>query len=157
MATLAKRFLTAIGAAMLTVGADAMQGSPQRRTGAKNPDGAVAAGVSRDTGKPMYTTDADAPGSYNWNEAAAYCAALETGGHDDWRVPSRTELNQLFKSRSAIPGLNTRGSFPAGWYWSSLEHASSSNVAWAQRFSDGFQSWSGKGGEFSLRCVRSPE
>jgi hypothetical protein len=120
-------------------------------------DDTVYAGVSPDTGRPMYTTQADAPLSLRWKEALDYAHDGMTGGHghDDWRVPTKNELNVLFNNRATIGGFNESGSNPAGSYWSSTETDIFGDAwAWAQRFSDGDQHWRLKQGHPSLRCVR---
>jgi hypothetical protein len=121
------------------------EGAPVRHI----PDGAIHAGISPVTGKPMYTTPKDAPLTYTFDQAQAYCAALDTG-NKDWRVPTKAELNVLFQNRDAIGGFDTTGSIPAGWYWSSSRYTF---TAWAQRFSDGFQDYGSKTYASSLRCV----
>src|SRR5438270_454680 len=100
-------------------------------------DGTVEAGISPETGRTMYTTAADAPGTFTFDEAKDYCAGFDANGHHDWRVPTKNELNELFNNRAAIGGFNESGSDPAGWYWSSTVNYSF--TAWAQRFSDGAQ------------------
>src|ERR1039458_6469394 len=75
------------------------------RIGCTRPEG-VYAGISPDTDKLMYTTAKDAPGTYDWYGGNAYCAALEKYGHQDWRMPTKGELNELFKGRAAIGGFN---------------------------------------------------
>ncbi|WP_428566729.1 MAG: DUF1566 domain-containing protein [Solidesulfovibrio sp. DCME] len=39
----------------------------------------------------------------NWDNAGAYCAALDTGGHTDWRLPSRREIATLVSYNRDIP------------------------------------------------------
>jgi hypothetical protein len=122
------------------------------KPGDKMPDGAVYAGISPDTNKPMYATPADAPLTYTFNQAQKYAEHLDAYGHKDWRVPTKGELNVLFQNRAAIGGFDISGSDPAGWYWSSSQLY---NVkAWGQRFSDGDQKYYSKNGDSSLRCVR---
>jgi hypothetical protein len=73
------------------------------------------------------------------NVAASSAAALAdsytstgTGGtYDDWYLPSKDELNQLYLNRAAV------GGFVASNYWSSSED--SANSAWRQSFSTGDQ------------------
>src|SRR5579884_1282501 len=101
-------------------------------------DGTIYAGISPETGKPMYTTPADAPGTMDWEDATKYATQLYANGYQDWRVPTRGELNVLFNNRAAIGGFNRTGSGLAGWYWSSTEDY---GYAWAQRFSDGTRLW----------------
>jgi hypothetical protein len=74
-------------------------------------DGTIYAGISPDTGRPMYTTPADAPLTYSFNQARHYASRLDAHGHLDWRVPTKVELNVLFNSRGAI------GGFSGHWHW----------------------------------------
>jgi hypothetical protein len=132
------------------------------KPGDRMPDGTVCAGISPDTQKPMYTTPVDAPLTMQWNEAMQYAATLDVHGHQDWRVPTKNELNVLFQNRAAIGGFNETGSGSAGSYWSSMRSTWSpafrnvkGGYAWAQRFSDdGDQDWSHTLNGSSLRCVR---
>ena len=116
------------------------------------PDGTIYAGVSPDTGRPMYTTPKDAPLTCNINVATEYASKLDAHGRSDWRVPTRAELNVLFQNRVPIGKFDTSGSNPAGWYWSSSQYGKYN--AWVQRFSDGGQGKGGKGLAASVRCVR---
>ena len=120
--------------------------------GAKMPDGTIYAGISPDTNKPMYTTPADAPSLMSFDQAKEYAAQLDAHGHQDWRVPTREELNALFINRFAIGGFNTNGGRPAGWYWSSTQDDWWS--AWDQRFLDGIVCDLYKNPHSSVRCVR---
>jgi hypothetical protein len=122
------------------------------RIGAVMTDGTVFAGISPDTGKPMYTTPADAPLTMTFNEAKEYAAKLDTHGYTDWRVPNKAELNVLFNNRAAIGGFNLTGSSPAGWYWSASQGLKWD--AWDQRFSDGYQNGNLKVSHSTVRCVR---
>jgi hypothetical protein len=117
--------------------------------------GTVFAGISPDTNKPMYTTAKDAPLTYTFNQAQKYAARLNKENahdHDDWRVPTKNELDVLFNNRAAIGGFDISGSDSAGWYWSSSRYGYYG--AWAQRFSDGLQYDGFKYDASSLRCVR---
>jgi hypothetical protein len=122
------------------------------RIGDKMPDGSVYAGTSPDTGKAMYATPKDAPLTYTFNKAKEYAANLNAYGHQDWHVPTKSELNVLFQNRAAIGGFDISGSYPAGWYWSSSQLISVG--ARDQRFSDGDQGYLLKYNDSSLRCVR---
>jgi hypothetical protein len=55
-------------------------------------DGTIYAGISPDTDKPLYTTPADAPLTYTFNQAQEYAAALDAHGHHDWRVPTLAKI-----------------------------------------------------------------
>jgi len=117
-------------------------------------DGTVYAGISPDTNKPIYTTPKDAPGIYSLEQAGSYCADLRAGDHDDWRMPTKGELNVLYNNRAAIAGFDESGSDPGGWYWSSSPIQPPYIGAWDQRFSDGRQSRAIDYAGNALRCVR---
>src|SRR2546425_3898208 len=102
--------------------------------GDRMPDGTVYAGISPETGKPMYTTPTDARLTMNWEQAMEYATKVDAHGHQDWRVPTKGELNVLFNNRAAIGGFNDTGRHPGGRYWSSTEAVLG---AWDQRFSNG--------------------
>jgi hypothetical protein len=122
--------------------------------GKKMPDGTVYAGVSPDTNKRLYTTPEDAPGVYTWSAGAEYCKALSTGAHHDWRMPTIGELAVQFNNRADIGGFNETGRMhnATGYYWSSLQVGD--DAAWAQSFKDGFHENPGKDQNSSVRCVR---
>ena len=118
--------------------------------GQRMPDGTVYAGISPDSGRPMYATPKDAGLCRTWYEAIGYAKRLDVHGAKDWRVPTPAELDRLYEARNegALKGtFNTTGSFPSGWYWSSLHGV--------QNFGDGY--WTQFHFEnlaASLRCVR---
>ena len=122
------------------------------KIGDKMQDGTVYAGKSPRTGKPMYTTPADAPLTMTFNDASDYAKKLDAHGHQDWRVPNQDELDVLFNNRAAIGGFDVSGSNPAGWYWSRTQNGNW--TACAQRFSDGFQGYDSEVFRLSVRCVR---
>jgi hypothetical protein len=98
----------------------------------------------------------DVPLTHAFNSAQK-CAqganAQKFCGHDDWRVPTKNELNLLFNNRAAIGAFNVSGSTPAGWYWSATPH--DKWLAWCQQFSDGGQYYNGyKDKHSSVRLVR---
>lgn len=63
--------------------------------------------------------------------AAMICDDLVLNEYDDWFLPSKDELNELYKNRTLI------GGFAKENYWSSSEY--SNNSAWSQDFSSGIQ------------------
>src|SRR5262245_37894620 len=85
-------------------------------------DGTIYAGISPDTARPMFAAPCDAPLTYTFNEAAKYAMKLNAAnylGHNDWRVPTKSELNSLFNNRAAIGGFDETGLSHKGFYWSS--------------------------------------
>ena len=86
-------------------------------------------------------------GSY----AAQICYDLVLGGYDDWYLPSKDELNELYKNRLEIGGFDY-----TGVYWSSSENDNYN--AWNQRFSDGYQAnyySTNKNFAYRVRAVRA--
>jgi hypothetical protein len=62
---------------------------------------------------------------------------VQACNHDDWRVPTKNELNVLFNNRAALDGFGVSPHDPDGWHWSSS--SDDEWRAWGQRFSDGLQ------------------
>jgi len=79
--------------------------------------------------------------------AARLCGDLVQGGYDDWYLPSKDELNQLYLNRVAI------GGFAFDPYLSSTEV--SNNFAWGQFFNNGLQTNFSKGNSLYVRAIRS--
>jgi len=135
-------------------------GSFGGQVGDEMEDGTIYAGVSPDTGRPLYATPRDEPLTVTFKEAAIQAGALSMTktrrcGHHDWRVPSKGELNVLWENRTKgkLAGtFDETGSYPAGWYWSSSPGYD--GFGWAQRFSDGNLFEAYKNNASSLRCVR---
>ena len=83
--------------------------------------------------------------------AAQRCRAYTLNGYSDWFLPSKDELNLMYKNLKQ-KGL---GDFGDSWYWSSVQSFVNLNCAWGQRFDNGNQSDDLlKGGYSSVRAVR---
>ncbi len=79
--------------------------------------------------------------------AAYLCDALTLGGYDDWFLPSKVELNEMYGKRVAI------GGFTSDWYWSSSEFNNFN--AWLHSFINGNQLNNNKFGNLYVRAVRA--
>lgn len=132
------------------------------------PDGTVYAGVEPETGKRIFAAPADASFQMMFNEAAQYArtaCAEKYLGHDDWRVPSRAELNVLFENRQkgALAGtFQEAGVFHADYdagrsafYWSSESYRG--KAGYGQWFDDGTPNYIDDDIGKSVRLVRSPK
>ena len=86
---------------------------------------------------------AQGAGSY----AAKLCDDLVLGGYRDWFLPSKDELNELYKNKVVV------GGFAGAWYWSSSEFDGS--LAWIQRFGSGVQFDGSKSSALAVRAVRA--
>ena len=81
--------------------------------------------------------------------AAKLCADLTYGGFSDWFLPSKDDLDLMFKNLYK----KNIGGFDAYYYWSSSEY--SSYGAWRQYFSDGSQYSYDKYTNLRVRAVRA--
>lgn len=79
--------------------------------------------------------------------AAKVCRNYHGGGFTDWYLPSKDELNQMYKQKSKI------GGFEATNYWSSTE--SNTNNAYDQEFGGGFKFTDDKSFTVHVRAIRS--
>ena len=90
---------------------------------------------------------ANEPDDNRSDYAAKLCDDLEYGGYSDWFLPSKDELNEMYKQREAI------GDFPSADHWSSSENTAF--YAWKQYFGDGSQGDFAKGYTYRVRAVRA--
>jgi len=108
-------------------------------------------------GTGSFTTDnivrQNGPGS---SYAAGLARAYRGGGYSDWYLPSRDELDKLYRNRAAIGGFVTAS---AGYplYWSSSEYGvgQAYDRAWFQDFGNGGRFDNPKSLTARVRAVRS--
>jgi hypothetical protein len=80
--------------------------------------------------------------------AARLCDTLTLGTYTDWYLPSKDELNLLYRNKAIIGGFSTNG------YWSSSE--TDMNDAWSQNFNSGTQvSFNKNNTTNATRAIRS--
>ncbi len=80
----------------------------------------------------------------DWYNAVIYCQFLEIDGKNDWRLPTKEELDYIYHSKNDCVG---------SLYWSSTEGNSSN--AWLQGLSSGFRgSYNLKRNSYHVRAVR---
>jgi len=84
------------------------------------------------------------PKTYTWVLAIKVC---ETYG-EGWHLPTKDELNCLFKNKDTI------GGFSNTYYWSSSEYKNDSYFTWYQDFSSGSQNAFDLTNKLSVRCVK---
>jgi len=70
-------------------------------------------------------------GNLDWASAKSACDQLDLNGYDDWRLPTKEELDTLY----TILKLNSKGNFENSSYWSSSEY--NSYYAWRKNFNTG--------------------
>ena len=92
-------------------------------------------------------------GIMDWYSAKDACENLVLNGYDDWYLPSKEELNQLYLNKGKI------GGFANSIYWSSTEYNTNDikpNPAWVQYFNDnGTPTNFNRKNKFSVRAVRA--
>jgi hypothetical protein len=91
-----------------------------------------------------------------WEDAGQYCACLDLGGYDDWRLPSRMELVSLVDYRRQEPTIDVAvfPDTPVTWFWSSSLVAGEPLVAWYLSFMDGNTHEGDRDRTYAARCVR---
>jgi len=93
------------------------------------------------------------------SKAAAACAALDLGGHTDWRMPTIEELESIRDRSRCSPAIDTDAfpDCPSDWFWSSTPHAyGPDSYAWFVHFGGGRSHLDDRGYNSRVRAVRGP-
>ncbi len=95
-------------------------------------------------------------GPMTWAQALATCETGTWGGHDDWRLPDRNELQSLVLYKRYNPAIDPQKFFDtyASAYWTATTNTPLPSKAWYVRFSDGAVSSADKSGSYYIRPVR---
>jgi hypothetical protein len=80
----------------------------------------------------------------NWHDAILYCQLLIIDNKNDWRLPTKDELDDIYHSEN---------DFYDTYYWSSTEI--NGIFVWGQNMKDGHQNDNFKNGRYYVRPVRS--
>jgi hypothetical protein len=100
--------------------------------------------------------DQNDDGGRVWEDALAYCEALDLAKHQDWRLPNYRELASLVDYSRYNPSIDPLFfECRSGGYWSGSTYINSPGYAWNVYFSYGYKDWPVKDhGIFYVRCVR---
>jgi hypothetical protein len=139
----------------------AVRGTTAASSFVDNGDGTVT-----DTGTNLMWEQATDKNTYTWKQAMAYCDNLTLGGHSDWRLPTRNELQSLVNYRRYSPAISfsyfpkfKTSYFPRtapSYYWASTTSATSaSGQAWFVNFRFGEAYYIDKMNYYHVRAVRS--
>ncbi|MBF0121610.1 MAG: DUF1566 domain-containing protein [Desulfobacterales bacterium] len=97
-----------------------------------------------------------------WEKATTYCDCLTTGGHTDWRMPSRLELVTIVNFGKNLPAIDTNifgsSSYPvaAGHFWTTDPVGTGETQMWKLGFERGSFSPTDKTYPYyQVRCVRN--
>jgi hypothetical protein len=94
-------------------------------------------------------------GRRNWEEALAYCEALDLAKHHDWRLPNYRELASLVDYSRYEPSINPIFSCRSDWYWSSSTYVYYPDCACFVNFVDGHVvAYTKTDNSNYIRCVR---
>jgi hypothetical protein len=145
-------------------------GAPNQESYTDNGDGTVTDNVTSLMWQQNIPGTTVTPQSFTWSQALAYCPTLALGGHNDWRLPTITELVSLldygdytgdytpFLNTTAFPNTPPASAKIDLYFWSSTPVAGSPSIGWSLDFNDEFSAdtppapWTGVGG--FVRCVR---
>ena len=109
--------------------------------------------------KQWLTQEAYDAGDYDdtsGDTATTYCDDLVFGTFDNWRLPTKIELQSLVDYGTSNPSTNLIfEDIPTSGYWSSSLFASHTNLAWIISFYNGSTTISHKNDSYLVRCART--
>jgi hypothetical protein len=88
-----------------------------------------------------------------WRDAKKFCAALDLEGFNDWRLPTRGELEGLVKANLAGAVILENTAMSA--YWTSEINRKMPINAWAVYWGNGHMFDTDRCDEAHVRCVRN--
>jgi hypothetical protein len=94
----------------------------------------------------MWQDSPDMPKEMNWDDAMKYAQNLRLVGYDDWRLPTKNELEDLYNKKSNLEFREYDK------YWSSSIY--DSHRAWFMAFYRGYTENLDKTYTKGIRCVR---
>lgn len=103
--------------------------------------------------------DGGAASTHTWSQALGVAITANTAnhkGHNDWRLPNRTELESLVDITRWNPAIDT-SAFPntvSNWYWSSTSYTPFPAFAWYVHFDYGYSFGEYRVLNFHVRLVR---
>jgi len=107
----------------------------------------VAVGTGQSNTAKIIAAQGEVKSSY----AAGLCDTLSLNGYDDWFLPSREELYQLYLNRGAVGGFST--DYPS-YYWSSTEISLNSSTVVSFYSGSRWSNW-GKNNTYMVRAIRA--
>jgi len=87
--------------------------------------------------------------SLSWVKAVEYAQNLKLGDFDDWRIPTKEELEIIYKIKDSC-GISRNNN----WFWSSSTKADNAEKVWIVNFEDGCLSSIVKTYSYFVLCVR---
>ncbi len=94
----------------------------------------------------------------NWTEADSYCSSFSLGSNDNWRLPTKEELESIVDRGKSYPALSEdfKNVSLAGLYWSSTAFTNTGAMWYINFYSGSSYSFS-KSHDLYVRCVRGEQ
>jgi hypothetical protein len=94
--------------------------------------------------------------SYNEANAKVYCDGLVYAVHDDWRLPTRAELESIVDFGTSGPAIDAVvfPGAPTAVFWTSSPSAGAIDNTWYVDFGPGYAGVSNVASTYRVRCVR---
>ncbi len=91
-----------------------------------------------------------------FDQALRECGHLKLADYEDWRLPSRIELESIADTTRNQPSIDPEAfpNTPIDWFWTSSVAADDPRAAWYVYFYFGYPKTNDKHNMFSVRCVR---
>jgi Protein of unknown function (DUF1566) len=88
--------------------------------------------------------------------AGQYCADLNLGGHDDWRLPSMQEFQTIVDEGRNNPAIDPAAfpNTPPEGFWTGTLWAGTTMLAWHADFDRGSAAYDNATMPYRTRCVR---
>ena len=87
----------------------------------------------------------------DWEEAMEYAMDLREGGYKDWRLPTISELQNVFDYKKGKPKIDF---MDISYFWSSIEYSVDATYAWYVNLYHGHTYHYLKTNSYAVRCVR---
>lgn len=108
--------------------------------------------TDQNTGLIWIESDVDL--QHTWEDAVSYCDELVFAGQNDWRLPTKFELESIVDYSRSYPALNQIFTCQSSFYWSATPHRPNPAYAWSVFCPDGADHWVHKTNNYYVRCVR---
>jgi hypothetical protein len=97
----------------------------------------------------------------NWNQANSYCSNLRLGGYSDWRLPTLSELTNIYDGNLSAREKYVKGGIQLSYtglqkVWTSSTGGISAGQAWNFSFRKGWGEFDSVDYAAFALCVRRP-
>lgn len=87
-------------------------------------------------------------GKMRWRDGVNYCKDLSLAGKNDWRLPSRKELEKAPKLAKHFVDLESV------FYWTATDYEPDREKSWLINLLYGFVAYDNGGYSYNIKCVR---